>query len=224
MKPNRDYMEKPLPEWVSGSIQERFTRIYENSFWGEPDSASGPGSAREQTRTLVRELPLLFQRLGVRSVLDLPCGDFNWMREVDHCLDHYIGGDIVPALIEGNQARYGREGREFRLLDLTGDALPRVDLVLCRDVLVHLSYEDIGKALERVTASGSTWLLTTTFPDRTENRDIVSGDWRTLNLQLPPFNLSAPEVILNEDCPEPGYSDKSLGLWRIVSLPGAGTL
>lgn len=87
MKRHRDYLEKPLPGWITGSIEERFTRIYERGFWGEPESASGPGSAWEQTRVLVRELPILFNRLAIRTLLDVPCGDFNWMRELDVGLD-----------------------------------------------------------------------------------------------------------------------------------------
>jgi hypothetical protein len=219
MKRNRDYLEKPLPDWIAGTIEERFTRIYERGFWGEPESASGPGSAWEQTRVLVRELPILFNRLAIRTLLDVPCGDFNWMRELELDLESYVGCEIVSALVESNRRRFGRPGREFLRLDLTRDELPRADLILCRDGLVHLSYEDIGKSLERIVSSASTWLLTTTFPGRSSNRDIRSGDWRPLNLQASPFHWPAPEWLLNEGCPEPGYDDKSLGLWRIALLP-----
>ncbi len=221
MKRNRDYLEKPLPDWVCGSLEERFTRIYERCFWGEPDSVSGPGSVPEQTRALVRELPSLLSRLGVRTLLDIPCGDFNWMREVELDLDWYVGGDIVAPLIALNRQRYGRPGREFRRLDLTCDPLPKADLILCRDCLVHLSFADIARAVDRIIASGSTWLLTTTFPARAANRDITTGDWRPLNLEAPPLGFPAPELILNEGCPEAGYQDKSLGLWRVAELRGS---
>lgn len=218
MKRNRDYLEKPLPDWISGTTEERFTRIYESCFWGEPDSVSGPGSVPAQTRVLIRELPPLLSRLGVRTLLDIPCGDFNWMRELELDLDWYVGGDIVAALIATNQQRYGRPGREFRRLDLTRDPLPRADLILCRDGLVHLSFADITSALERIRASGSTWFLTTTFPSREINVDIVTGDWRPLNLEAPPLRFPPPELVLKEGCPEAGYEDKSLGLWRVKNL------
>lgn len=220
MKRNRDYLEKPLPDWVSsGSLQERFARIYEQGFWGEPDSASGPGSTREQTEVLIRELPELLRRLGVRTLLDIPCGDFNWMQAAGLELERYIGADIVPALVTRNQEQHGRTGREFRCLDLTADELPPADLVFCRDALVHLSYADIRKALARIVASGSTWLMTTTFAAVSANRDINTGDWRPLNLELPPFGFPPPELLLCEQCPEPGYADKSMGLWRVSVLP-----
>jgi hypothetical protein len=59
--------------------------------------------------------------------------------------------------------------------------------------------------------------LTTTFPGCASNEDIVTGDWRPLNLQLAPFNLPAPDLLINEQCTEGGnlFADKSLGLWRL---------
>ena len=113
-----------------------------------------------------------------------------------------------------------RDGDSLRL-DLTADPLPRADVVLCRDCLVHLSFDHIRQAFDNLRRSGSTWLLTTTFLDHHENVDIESGDWRMLNLTRPPFNLPAPEGVLVEGCleSEGAYADKALGLWRIADLP-----
>jgi hypothetical protein len=132
----------------------------------------------------------------------------------------YIGGDIVVDLVARNQDRYGSESRRFIRLDLLGDPLPTVDLILCRDCLVHLSYADILRALRNICASGSTMILTTTFPARFENTDIVTGQWRALNLQLEPFNFPEPQFVLMEDSTEGrgAYADKSLGLWRISDI------
>ena len=103
-------------------------------------------------------------------------------------------------------------------LDLTADPLPRADVVLCRDCLVHLSFDHIRQAFDNLRRSGSTWLLTTTFLEHHENVDIESGDWRILNLTRAPFNLPAPEGVLVEGCleGEGAYADKALGLWRIA--------
>ena len=50
--------------------------------------------------------------------------------------------------------------------------------------------------------------------------DIVTGDWRPLNLQDKPFNFPSPILIINENCTEDGgeYSDKSMALWDISKL------
>jgi hypothetical protein len=152
----------------------------------------------------------------VRSILDIPCGDFHWMRSVNLQGLSYIGADIVRELVTQNQ-RYAVEGISFRHMDLLSHALPKVDLILCRDCLVHFSFADIFKALNNLRASGSRFLLTTTFPTRQENLPIPTGKWRPLNLERAPFFLPPPLTILNEGCTENGgeYADKSLGLWEL---------
>jgi hypothetical protein len=100
------------------------------------------------------------------------------------------------------------------------DPLPEADLLLCRDCLVHLSFADIGRALSNVLRSGLPYLLTTTFPECEVNEDIVTGDWRPLNLELEPFGFPPPSELLNERCSEAGglFADKSLGLWQLAEL------
>lgn len=200
-----------------------FTKIWQTNLWGAETSRSGLGSEDKATQHLRAELPALLQRLGVRSLLDLPCGDFQWMSRTSLKLDRYIGADIVTALVSRNTAAFATsDGRiSFQKLDLLSDPLPQADAVLCRDCLVHLSHANIGRAFSNLRASGSRWLLATTFPEHDQNHDAADGDWRLLNLEKPPFNLPPPVAILNERCEEAGggYDDKSLGAWRISDLP-----
>ncbi|MFC9254517.1 class I SAM-dependent methyltransferase [Amycolatopsis thailandensis] len=207
-------------ELESMGTQDRFTYIFRSRLWTS-SSVSGPGSESVQTQGLREQLPALLERFGVRTLLDLPCGDFGWLSEVDLDLDRYIGADIVTDLVEANAARFRDDPvREFRILDLTGDPLPAADLVLCRDCLVHLSFADIERALGNLRRSGSRYLLTTTFTELGTNNDIVTGDWRPLNLCREPFGFPEPLAVLVEGCTEEGgaYADKSLGLWEIASI------
>jgi hypothetical protein len=200
---------------------EVFTNIFRQNRWGGFASVSGTGSDLVQTRVLIRELPLLFSDLEVNVVLDIPCGDFHWMKKVDLSGVTYIGADVVGELIERNQELYGRADRRFVCLNLITDRLPCADLVFCRDCLVHLSFRDIQAALKNIRATGARYLLTTTFPGRgTKNQDIISGKWRPLNLEAAPFFLPAPLRLINEECTENGgaFSDKSLGLWRLDNI------
>ncbi|MEV6908165.1 class I SAM-dependent methyltransferase [Amycolatopsis sp. NPDC051071] len=200
--------------------RDRFTYIFRSRLWSS-SSVSGPGSEWAQTQRLRDLLPGLLDRFGVRTLLDLPCGDFGWLSEVDLDLDRYIGADIVADLVERNAARFaGDPVREFLLLDLTGDPLPEADLVLCRDCLVHLSFADIGRALRNLRRCGARYLLTTTFTELETNVDIVSGDWRPVNLCREPFGFPAPLEVLVEGCTEENgaYADKSLGLWEIAAI------
>ena len=203
----------------TGQMTEVFRGIYKSNAWGSTVSHSGTGSDLEQTAVIRSILPGLLQELAVTSMLDVPCGDFHWMREVELDVD-YTGGDVVPDLVAANQERYGNDRRRFRVVDIANNALLPVDLVFCRDLLVHFSFDDALCAISNLKRSGSTWLLTTTFPARTENLDIATGQWRPLNLERPPFNFPPPRRLFNERCSEYGedWADKSLGLWCMEDL------
>ena len=182
------------------------------------ESVSGSGSTLEQTMELRSQLPVLLKELGVRSMLDAPCGDFNWMRHLVAGIERYTGVDVVPDLIGANQRKYGDSIRQFRVADICRDPLACADLILCRDCLVHLSFADIARAIGNFRRSGSRYLLTTTFTDLQANVDIVTGEWRPLNLVLPPFDFPRPERVLNERCSEGSWSDKSLALWPLETI------
>jgi hypothetical protein len=200
-----------------------FEQIYGQNVWGGSESASGEGSDLVQTRRIREELPALWRRYNVRRVLDAPCGDFNWMREIVSGLDEYVGLDIVAVLIEQNNRQYGNSRIRFQHANLIKDRLPESDLILCRDCFVHFSFHDIWRALANMKRSGAQYLLATTFTARAENEDILTGQWKVRNLQGSPFNFPEPLEIVNEGCTEAGgqYADKSLALWRLADLPQA---
>ena len=75
-------------------LQERFERIYSTNLWSDPDSRSGVGSTIDSTAVVRAELPLALRQLDARVLLDVPCGDFAWMEQVDLTGIEYIGGDI----------------------------------------------------------------------------------------------------------------------------------
>jgi SAM-dependent methyltransferase len=205
--------------FLGQSTVEIFTHIYENNFWEGGESVSGIGSSLAQTAGFRNLLPHVFQSLGIRSLLDIPCGDFHWMQHVDLGGIPYFGADIVRALIEHNQAQYGNEERQFQCLNLLEDQLPTVDLIFCRDCLVHFSFQDIFQAIANLKRSGSTFLMTTTFASKV-NQDEPTGGWRPLNFQLPPFNFPEPILTLLEHCTEQdgAFEDKALSIWKIDQL------
>ncbi|HEV7389090.1 MAG TPA: class I SAM-dependent methyltransferase [Gemmatimonadaceae bacterium] len=201
-------------------LQKKFERIYETNLWSDPDSRSGVGSNLDSTRVLRERLPAALRQLDTRLLLDLPCGDFTWMERVDLSGIEYIGGDIVPSIVERNTQLHSRNDRRFLNLDLTSDRLPDADVLLCRDCLVHLSYANIGAVLANVARSSVRFLLTTSFPGRNDNYDVADGDWRALDFQAPPFSFPDPVLTIVEECQEEdgAYADKSLVAWRVADL------
>jgi Methyltransferase domain len=203
------------------TVEEVFERIYRTNGWEGNESASGRGSTLAATTAIRQALPTLAVRFNTRSMLDIPCGDGHWMSQVPMELDRYIGADVVRDLVANCSARWPRHEnaqREFLCLDVIADQLPSVDLVFCRDCLVHLSFAHISSAIANIKKSGSTYLLTTTYPGR-RNWDIATGGWRPINLQAKPFGFPPPLVLVNEQCAAPGYRDKSMGLWCIGDVP-----
>ena len=206
----------------------RFQRIFDENAWGNSESISGEGSNLERTAVVRAKLPGLLERHRVRSILDAPCGDFYWMKEValgdiNAGID-YIGADIVPEIIERDIEWYAGPRRRFVLCDLVDDPLPMADLILCRDCLVHLPYAETRRAIDNFRRSGAIWLLTTTFTGDRANHDIAIGDWRPINLERAPYGFPRPVEVINEESDEVdeelgAFPDKSLALWRLADLP-----
>jgi hypothetical protein len=219
--PAHENFQSRRAELTSLPLAGRFERIFATNLWGST-SRSGIGSELASTAGLREQLPEFLRRLGIRTLLDVPCGDFSWLSTVDLGVD-YVGADIVPRILEDNARRFTGPRHRFVCLDLTTDPLPAADLVLCRDCLVHLSFRNVFSALANVRRSGARYLLTTTFLEHEVNVDIEDGDWRLLNLERPPFSLPPPDGVLVEGCTEGdgAYADKALGLWRVDRLPSA---
>lgn len=200
---------------------ETFSKIYQTHFWKGEQSRSGPGSDLLSTQHVREFLQGLMQRKDIKSILDIPCGDWNWMKEVDLETTQYLGADIVPQIIRENRIKYTSKNVRFEIMDICKSDLPQVNLLICRDCLVHLSLNDISQALIKIRKSNTKYLLLTSYPDCDHNFDITTGDWRPLNFQIYPFYFPEPLEILNEKCTEAGgrYRDKSLLLYKIEDLP-----
>ena len=198
-----------------------FDKIYRTNAWGDPDTYSGAGSNTTNTAVIRERLPLLLKELGVRTILEIPCGDFFWMKDLPLDVDRYIGADIVRDIIAANKKKFECPGKIFIVLDILSDSLPTVDLILCRDCLAHFSHNNIKRALTNMKKSNSRYVLTSTTISRNENPDITTGSFRPLNLQIAPFSFPDPITIFNEQCLYGNgiYFDKSLGVWEIKNLP-----
>jgi hypothetical protein len=203
------------------TLSERFERIFKNNLWGEQESKSGVGSTLEATKKLRAGLLKMIEETKCKVLVDCPCGDFNWISEIAAAVERYIGADVVAELIEKNNRRYATEKISFMTNDLTRDALPPGDLIICRDCLVHLSFQNGHRAIENMKQSGAKWLIATTFTALESNVDIEDGDWRALNMEAFPFFFPPAVSIIVEDCTEAdgAYRDKSLGLWDLSTIP-----
>lgn len=194
-----------------------FSDIHRSNLWGSGESVSGPGSTAEQTHRLAAGFDAAVKELGIKTICDVACGDFQWLSRTEASRILVSASDVVPSLIHRNRALYPCV--DFAVRDVCADPIPRCDLVLARDVFVHLSIDAIARAIRNVKKSGARYLATTTFINR-ENRDIKTGEWRPLCLFEKPFCWPPPEVLISERCTEnfPNFVDKSLGIWKLSSI------
>jgi hypothetical protein len=204
---------------VGDDPTEIFTAIYQHHFWEDDESRSGGGSNLYATEKIRQAIPELFLKYRVRSVLDIPCGDFWWFKEMKLDIDSYIGGDIVAPLIASVAEKYTSPTHTFRVMDVTKDVLPGCDLILVRACFIHLSCEAIFAALRNITRSNIQYLLTTHFVDVKVNSDIKTGSSHDLNLCEPPFSFPSPLAVIDDFAK--GLPSRQLALWRVEDLSHA---
>jgi len=197
------------------TAKSRFEKIYRTNYWASDESYSGCGSNLEATKLLRDGLGEFISGKRVQSMLDIPCGDFNWMQHMKLDLA-YIGADIVDELVHKNQKAHGGDKLSFKALDLTKSPLPKSDLVFSRDCLNHLSFSDIKKATRNIKESQSIYLAVTQFPEHSGNQNQESGFiFRKINFRLPPFNWPEPVA----EYPEILSGLKTLTVWKVSDLP-----
>jgi hypothetical protein len=187
------------------SSKERFDFIYKTNFWGSTESISGAGSEIRNTKNIRNQIKNIINKYNIKTILDAPCGDFNWVKLIVDDQLKYIGADIVESLILKNINNYKSKNINFVTLDITKDKLPDADLMLCRDCLIHLSNLNIKKFIQNFKNSKIKYLLLTSYEEKKDvlnfkNKDIQDGDYRSLNLLKPPFRLPNPLLkILDKD-------------------------
>jgi len=214
---NKMFRDQKIEEKIFSfqNIEDRFTAIYRNNLWGNFESVSGNGSTLEGTKNLRSKLPELFEKFSIKTIFDAPCGDFNWMRHfLEKSKVNYIGGDIVRPLIDEHNANFQNASTKFLHVDITKDKLPAADLMICRDCLFHLSYNDTKLFLQNFIDSKILYLLTTTYINQGEfsNQDIKTGGFRLIDLLSAPYHFEENVLYRIEDT-IPNETPREMCLW-----------
>lgn len=184
------------------SVEERFNKIYSTNYWFDNESRSGAGSTLRSTENIRFHLPKILEKFNIKKLFDAPCGDFNWMSQVLKNIDiNYLGSDIVKDLIVSNK-KYENDKIKFSKLDIIVDKLPASDLMICRDCLFHFSYKDIFLFLNNFISSDIKYILLTSNlneENKFENKDILTGDYRKIDLFSKPFNFEKNYIYNFDD-------------------------
>jgi SAM-dependent methyltransferase len=182
-----------------------FGKIYATNDWGGEYGTfySGTGSRGTVAEEYIALIKSFISQHNVRTVLDLGCGDFFIGRHIAAASDHYIGIDVVPAVIRQHQANYGSGKVKFECLDITTDALPTAELCLIRQVFQHLSNRQIASVIQRFSQFKYV-IVSEHFPHPDEfkapNLDTPAGAGTRITfgsavvLDKPPFGVSCAEL------------------------------
>ena len=190
-----------------------FDGIYAGKQWGPAGGGSGLGSSIEYAKGAKRVLMQVVRELNVSSVLDAPCGAFVWQTPMvrmlleQNIVFRYLGVDVARSVIAANSAAHSSLAPRllFKRMNLVHEPLPRgYQLIFSRDALQHNSLADVFQILRRFAATDAQYLLLGSYPTAVQpgqigyspqpvgtNMDIATGDYQRINLEAPPFGLTA---------------------------------
>lgn len=174
----------------SERVESVFDFIYAKKVWG---GGSGAGSDLSRTVLYVSYVQALMDRYDVRSVLDLGCGDWRFSRYLDFSGRDYTGFDVVPSVVAANRETFGAPNIRFEQADLsTYPAFPPCDLILCKDVLQHLSNARVSAILSKCRTAPLALITNDYHPVNSDCRD---GETRPLDVTAPPFGFRGRPVL-----------------------------
>lgn len=172
-----------------------FEQIYATNHWFQ---GSGAGSSPEMTAPYRALLQELLQARGVRTVLDIGCGDWQSSQLIDWRGVDYTGLDVVPSLIEENTARYGSANVRFELLDILAERARfrrEADLIILKDVLQHWPNHLVLEVVDLLRPR-CRWLLLSNCCDQERDwDDIPLGGFRPLSHARYPLRLFPAELL-----------------------------
>jgi len=191
-------------------------QVYERNLWGNNNAPfySGDGSHDLQIVTPYINAVTSFLKSFEESitVCDLGCGDFNIGKQLLPYVKKYDAVDIVAGLIDYNKDNFKQDNLKFHCLDIAVDPLPVANCVIVRQVLQHLSNNEVSSIITKLQ-NYKYVLLTEHLPDEDfiANKDIISGQGIRLKkksgtiLTDAPFNFKVKkETLLIRTTLEPG--------------------
>lgn len=155
------------------------------------ETHSGPGSLLRNTDNLIINLEKFIKENNIKTIIDAPCGDFNYMKEINLDNTFYKGYDISELAIELCK-KYEKDNIKFNVFDITFQKLDYADLIICKDLFIHLSFNDINKILKNIIDSKCKFFAVSRYDNgKITNIDKETGlSARAIEITLPPFNFN----------------------------------
>ena len=194
--PNNEVLKKKI-----------FTSIYKSKHWvhsnntsNEIVSVSGPGSNLNKGAFVkINFFKKIIEDLKIKSILDMACGDFLWMNKIiEHTNIKYLGIDIVEELIKENNEKFNARNIKFKCCDIINfRTQKKFDLIIIKDLLIHLKNSDILKIISNLRNMNFKYLALSSSAIK-QNKDVIIGKHRQVNLLKKPYNLKKPRLSFKD--------------------------
>lgn len=184
----------PFFSLTGKTSEEAFTEIYDLGIWGrneKGEGTSGGGSSPQATELYRSFIERFIDHYNIQSVVDVGCGDWSFSQLINWENVNYMGYDVVKYLVEKNREKFTQSNIHFFHGDATTTDLPPADLLICKDVLQHLSNEDILSFIVQLPKFKYCLITNDVLPGTltSSNPNIYSGSYREIDLTQPPFHL-----------------------------------
>lgn len=202
---------------MNSSAPQVFDEVYKNGIWGKNESdsigTSGFGSDPKNAKIYINFLQTILSILPIKTILDIGCGDFQIMSQINLDPFLYTGIDASSIIIEKNRSKYQKENIIFKQGDIMSSEIPFVDLIIIKDVLQHLPNDFLPKIWDKINKKAKFIVITEDYigGNTPLNGEIEIGHYRPLDLKSFGFNVTP---ILK-------YSDKLTGKQIWFYPPGA---
>lgn len=167
-----------------------FSNIYKKNIW---KTGSGPGSCPKVTDQYRATLIDLITDLKIKTILDYGCGDWQFSHLIlwEQLVDSYLGVDIVQSVINENNKNYKTLKINFQTITEEYQ-FPKVDLIVCKDVLQHLPNNQVDQILKKMINCSKFMVITNDIlvDNEITNSDCVIGKSRPIDLSQDPWNFS----------------------------------
>lgn len=219
------FVSRFIQIFISKNFIRKFTffLIYKSNHWNKHKKiseynflVSGPGSipGNNQTNNVVNNLDVFIKKNNIKTILDMPCGDFSWMQNLVKKNIHiyYTGYDIVKDIIARNNKKYSSSRIKFFYRDIVNEkTFDNFDLIFIRDFFIHIDNESINKVLMNIKNSKVKFLACSNNDSISFNNDIMAiGAHRKINLKIKPFYLTEIFQTFSEE-----IDDRFINIYKI---------
>jgi hypothetical protein len=217
-----------ISRFIQKYLNQNFVRkfifylIYKTNHWNRYQKinknnilVSGPGSipGSIQTKNIIDNLDFFIKKNNIKSILDMPCGDFSWMQDLikKNNYINYTGYDIVEDIIFYNNKKYSKNNISFFCKDIVNETnFNNFDLVFIRDFFIHIDYVSINKILDNIKRSKVKFVACSNNNNAINNKDIAVGQHRKINLTIEPFYMNEIFYAFSE-----GVDDCYINIYKI---------